>query len=186
MIKPSPFCRRSLRRYSDQKCSLQSGIHDITVVIDAEIEGLEEISLIQGEFVGDPRWPQGCRCGYSFQDGDHWQVHADRLYMGAPDGKLYALRDPDLPIGAMWNAEWLKSMGAGPDGLSLVLKLPSGAEWPMDVENAGHTWSRIGTPPIISVTPSINHVGFYHGYLKNGVITEDAEGRTFPDIPRTA
>ena len=186
MIEPSAFCRRSLRRYSEQACSHNASIHDVTVVIDPQVEGVDEAALIKGEFAGDPRWPKECPCGYAFRESDHWQVHADRLYRGAPDGKLYTLRDPALPIGAMWDAEWMKHMGAGPDGLCLVLKLPGGADWPMDVDNAGHRWNRDGIPPIITAAPSINHVGVYHGYVLAGVLSEDVEGRTFPGIPRTA
>lgn len=38
-------------------------------------------------------------------------------------------------------------------------------------------WTVLGTAPLITVTPSINMVGSYHGHLTNGVITDDVEGR---------
>jgi hypothetical protein len=41
-------------------------------------------------------------------------------------------------------------------------------------------WTVTGTPPLITVTPSINAVGSYHGYIKNGIISDDCEGRKFP------
>jgi hypothetical protein len=40
-----------------------------------------------------------------------------------------------------------------------------------------------GQKPDITMEPSINCVGSYHGYIRNGVITDDVEGRTFPVVP---
>lgn len=34
-------------------------------------------------------------------------------------------------------------------------------------------WTVTGTPPNITVAPSINMVGRYHGFLQNGVLTEN-------------
>lgn len=45
----------------------------------------------------------------------------------------------------------------------------------------GEGWKVTGTPPTITVTPSINCIGSYHGYIRDGVITDDCEGRTFPE-----
>jgi hypothetical protein len=39
-----------------------------------------------------------------------------------------------------------------------------------------------GQTPDITLEPSINCVGYYHGYIRNGVITDDCDGRKFPDI----
>lgn len=33
----------------------------------------------------------------------------------------------------------------------------------------------------ITVTPSINIVGIYHGWLKGGILSDDLEGRTYQD-----
>lgn len=40
-------------------------------------------------------------------------------------------------------------------------------------------WTVKGVPPLISVEPSINMVGRYHGFLRNGVISDDCDGRKF-------
>jgi hypothetical protein len=40
-------------------------------------------------------------------------------------------------------------------------------------------WKVTGDPPNITVEPSINIVGDYHGWLRNGVISDDVEGRVF-------
>jgi hypothetical protein len=185
MIELSPFCRRALRRYSSAKCP-RGGIHDVWLVVDDRLEGVDEAVLLKEAVGQDPRWPASCACGYAFQEADHWQVHIDRLWQGTPDGKLYALRDPDLPIGAMWDAKWFKDSWKGPDGLSLVVRMPGGSDFPVDMTLSGESWTRIGTPPQISVHPSVNCVGVYHGHIKNGVISEDVEKRPFAGIPRTA
>ncbi len=43
----------------------------------------------------------------------------------------------------------------------------------------GDGWDVTGDPPMITVTPSINLVGLYHGWITSGAITDDCEGRTF-------
>jgi hypothetical protein len=40
-------------------------------------------------------------------------------------------------------------------------------------------WQVSGEPPLISVSPSINIVGCYHGFLAAGVIGDDVDGRRF-------
>lgn len=40
-------------------------------------------------------------------------------------------------------------------------------------------WVVKGIPPKITVTPSINAVGRYHGFITNGIISDDCEGRKF-------
>jgi hypothetical protein len=40
-------------------------------------------------------------------------------------------------------------------------------------------WTVTGVPPHITVYPSINVKGIYHGYLTNGVIGDECEGRKY-------
>jgi hypothetical protein len=40
-------------------------------------------------------------------------------------------------------------------------------------------WTVTGTPPLISVHPSIHYEGSYHGWLTGGVIGDDVDGRKF-------
>jgi hypothetical protein len=41
-----------------------------------------------------------------------------------------------------------------------------------------------GKKPDITMEPSINCVGSYHGYIRQGTITDDCDGRTYPsDVP---
>lgn len=44
---------------------------------------------------------------------------------------------------------------------------------------AGEGWTVTGDAPMITVSPSINVVGSYHGWIQNGVITDDCEGRKY-------
>jgi hypothetical protein len=65
------------------------------------------------------------------------------------------------------------------------IRLPGNCgSWCPDLNEAGGTsaWTLTladdGSP--LTATPSINAVGCYHGWLTNGVLTDDCEGRTFP------
>lgn len=55
-----------------------------------------------------------------------------------------------------------------------------GQEW-----NSGRHWGGwtvTGEVPDITVSPSINIGGLYHGWLKDGVLSDDVEGRVYgPD-----
>lgn len=86
------------------------------------------------------------------------------------------------PIGAMWDGDWFKdcSLDSGlkydrnADGIVLIVRTPGG-DWVIDgpsFENGKESgfWTRTGKVPNITVTPSINIVGKYHGFLKNGYL----------------
>lgn len=40
----------------------------------------------------------------------------------------------------------------------------------------------VGETPQLTLTPSINCVGVYHGYIRDGIITDDCEGRRYHDL----
>lgn len=63
--------------------------------------------------------------------------------------------------------------------MPLVVRLPSGRDFCIDgrTRNDSSGWTVTGTAPNITVSPSINHVGRYHGWLQNGVLSDDVEGR---------
>ena len=63
------------------------------------------------------------------------------------------------------------------DDCGLCVLLPCKIIWHPD--RSDRTWKRTGDPPNVTITPSINAVGTYHGYLTNGALTDDLEGRTF-------
>jgi hypothetical protein len=49
--------------------------------------------------------------------------------------------------------------------------------WKDSVYTSG--WEVTGEAPNMSVKPSINAHGVYHGYLTNGVLSDDVEGRIY-------
>lgn len=61
----------------------------------------------------------------------------------------------------------------------LCVRLPSGGSFHPQIPPAGesHGWEITGEPPKVTIRPSINHVGVYHGYLTDGVLSDDLEGR---------
>lgn len=64
--------------------------------------------------------------------------------------------------------------------LPLMVQTPGGP-WFMDGRSrSGDGWTITGEPPNLTVTPSINVIGSYHGWLTNGVLSDDTEGRTYP------
>jgi hypothetical protein len=92
------------------------------------------------------------------------------------EGREYLWQE--LKVGAMWYE----------DGVGIVVKLPGslqGLEWRMNRPGTnGCVWNVVGGMPLVTATPSINFVGLYHGWVTNGVVTDDCEGRTFDDYGR--
>lgn len=108
-----------------------------------------------------------------------------------------------VPVGAMWPDPSLNANDfggyAGYIGdnylrdwagkrAPLYVKLPDGTEFCVDSRDSreigkpsGSGWTVTGEPPQITVSPSINILGRYHGYLKNGAISDDVEKRSFPN-----
>lgn len=204
LIKPLPKVRRTLRVFSfSEDCTGGArSYHNAELVIEPERnkplpnpDGFEE-EPDESAYADDPRWPTTCpTCGKPFAGMKHErQVNDERLYEGAPDGKLYSLHQPELPVGALWDAWWIGRKG--PDGLCLMLKCPGGEWWIDGTAANGPGWTRTGTVPVITVTPSIGIYGkaadaltrgfAFHSWLTNGVLLADIEGHHFPEHPFTA
>lgn len=206
VAEDSGLFRRSFRRYSGgSECKANPmGYHNVEVVVDPELPGAmgpARGDLPDDELRKDPRWPRECPCGYRFHPmEDSWQVNVESLYRGAPDGQLHQLRD--LPPGALWTAPWfadtkegLERYG-GPDGQCWCLMTPCGVEWIVySPSSDGKKWQVEGVPPLLTVSPSIginisgklaHPTRSYHGFLKQGILSEDVDGRVFQGIPRTA
>lgn len=203
MIEPSPYARRLLRRFTwtddtlKGPCPVHKSGHNRIFVVEAVRaappyeDGLLG-QVVTGEYAGDPRWPKLCPCGYEFRESDQWQGMEERLYHGAPDGRLYTTHDPDLPVGACWEGPWLKDTAwIGPDGLSFFVRMPSGYEFMMDGPASNNPspkgWTRVGTPPFFTIRPSILQHGAdgYHGFIDDGIVSECHDGHTYPGLRRT-
>lgn len=179
LIEPTGREARFLRRYaSGSQCSQGHRYHNATVRID---DGRVEENPEQPPHE-DPRWPTHCPCGYQFGVGDVWQLFQLSLYRG-PDGTDYTIHDspPDgvlpAPPGAMWLMDWCPGPKKHP-GPFLWCMTPDGS-WCIDGDSASHDgkgWARTGTPPVISVTPSIL-TNRYHGMLTDGVLTSTPDSQ---------
>jgi len=125
-------------------------------------------------YASDPRWPTHCACGYEFLPADRWQVHCRAIHRRASGVEMTT---EEAPAGAMWDiTHWAPERWHGPDGRSLVVKLPPGGPhevWMIDGPSSdGGRWTRVGsTLPAISVTPSIL-TNKYHGWLREGTLVE--------------
>lgn len=112
----------------------------------------------------------------------------------------------DLRPGDMWFAPYLLDREheeyPGPEKLSprywalpeprrlpIVVRLPGPCDFAIDTlawrhdgerfQHLGDGWTVTGEAPLLTMSPSINIGGAYHGYIQNGVVTEDCEGRLF-------
>jgi hypothetical protein len=201
-MEPTGRVRVSLRKFThgrEVSCPQAKDGHDANTTIseDANKSDWWEMSedgqshRVKEEHVdaSDPRWAALlCKhCGQPF-DGHH-QVWARELYRGAPDGKLYTLRD--LPPGSMYDYAWLPESYAGADGIRLTVILPNGHPWQVDGPASNCTkpgdkvhkcWVRHGDPRAANLTVDKNgntcaagagsiQAGDYHGFLRNGVLT---------------
>jgi len=179
-MEPTEMGRETLRLYAgESKCPGPFGYHNARVVV-ADVEYPKDERGLFGQDLpellhGDERWPQACAaCGVPFAEVDGrivWQHHIDRLFAGAPDGKLYTSRD--MPPGAMFDATWWDVKG--PDGITLCVVLPPNGgddNWMPDSPSTdGRPWTRTGTVPRVTCSPSIL-TPRYHGHLVDGWLVE--------------
>lgn len=194
-FEPAPvrLARVSLRRftYRDKQCRAKTDWgHDASVVIHEReplhvwIDELpDDTRRVRSDMVSrdDPRWPAECKaCGEPFQVDDEWQVNAPELYFGAPDGKLYTLRD--APVGAMYDAHWMGDWARGPDGIALTVVTPGGV-WMVDHEASNCTRPQqqpAGDAEHPNATRFVrsHHCWIRHGDPRTGNIHVDKNGDT--------
>lgn len=189
-VEPLPVVLRSLRRFrwsgTEPPCPL-GWIHNAVVPLRdlpklMESPGNHEPALHHSAAAGYPSpWPQACACGYVFTSEDQAQVNDDRYYAASaalgvaptPSAeRLLYQRGDGLPPGAMLRMGWLEPSYVGPDGMSLGVVLPSRILFPMDFPYGEERWTRTGVPPRIDLSPSINHIDHWHGYLRNGELVD--------------
>jgi hypothetical protein len=174
VVERVPLALASLRRFCWSKssaCPGPRGHHDASVIL-GEVPWLEEWwgagELPSDAEKADPRWPTGCAaCGRPFQPDDQWQKNFHQFFR-AVDGRGSKFPLEAAPPGAMWYATWHPRKG--PDGEALVVSLPDGAPWCVDLPGArGSGWTRTGKPPLVTASPSIQTPG-YHGHLRGGFL----------------
>lgn len=181
---------RSLRRYSHIEgegtcpdCPGQYSYHNTSVKLGEDFEssftdddnGSRYIASIEpDEYTDDDRWPTHCSCGYEFTDEDSKQVVQEPIYESEDGRRSHtsqahgATPTPGAMFDTFWRAQLRKE-----DGLAISVVLPDGSIWCIDDEaTSGGYWTRTGTPPKLTVTPSIL-VADYHGFLTDGVLSAD-------------
>lgn len=173
-LEPTDMARISLRRYSAGETTCPGGsYHNGERLLGDLQNGLEPA-------FGPALWPVHCdSCAYEFTAADIRleQVFKEALYRRSDNSQLTTVRQ--APVGAMWYAPWLTGMRASPvhkdqrgNGPHLCLKTPSG-DWDIDAPSLnGNGWDRSGTPPAVTANPSILFTGGYHGWLREGILTE--------------
>ena len=190
MVERTTLAREYWRRWSrfearttTRDCSMGGEFHLARVVaadavpFDSEWEG--DGRNATPEELADSRFPQVCAsCSAPFEPVENWPAgqngsiayrDLERLYR-LPNGALVPFKE--APPGAMrlWKPprEWDFT---GADGMELAVMLPDGTEWVPDrpASNSGTPWQRNGTPPKLTVTPSIL-TDKYHGFLTDGFL----------------
>jgi hypothetical protein len=136
---------------------------------------------------GDPRWPATCAaCGRPFGSAEGRAVFFRRIYDRGDGGPPCTLSE--APPGAVWDASWMPDSMKGPDGRSVVVRLPNGRDWYVDsrannctrpADTTHRCWVRHGTPPDLTVDKSGDtcsagggsiQSGDYHGFLRQGFL----------------
>jgi hypothetical protein len=197
LIAPTDRAWRSLRRFTyggrtagcldgnGHEASTEIAVVPLAISPDGTYD-IEQGAAIPGD---DPRWPTVCgRCGAPLPADAEWQVFHERIYV-AGDGREFAIKTNSghrAPAGAMWETPYLnhdsftstffKESGRPQP---IMVMLPDGYQWCMDqTASNGPGWDVTGTPPLCTARPSILSPG-YHGWLTDGVLSDDLEGRTY-------
>ena len=182
MLTSTNRCRRWLRCYESAPCPLMPGEHSYhnacVLGEDCDLVRFDDSTITAIEFPSnDPRWPTKCACGYVFTGKKSRQTFFLEIYL-TPDGKECTTHPQPpsgiqvAPAGAMWFSDCFS--WKGPDGHTLTVMTPGG-EWCIDGPASGSSsrpWTRTGIPPKVTVSPSIHIVGKYHGWLRDGMLSD--------------
>lgn len=142
-------------------------------------EGMIE-ALSVNRYRTRPEWPKKCDlCGKRFSKKAQWQVNQEPIYVRPDTGETWERRE--LPVGAMYHGWWSPKNWTGSDGIALHVILPRADgspdhAWNVDgpATSGGH-WTRTGDPKAVPTTVDANPsilTSEYHGYLRNGVLTD--------------
>lgn len=177
--------KRFLRVYAgvddDEKCPL----HDARLWL-GEYDAEDRMAKPDDS---DPRWPANCKkCGKPFTEAAHRMVDDAQLFRRSDNGALETLGE--AKPGAMWFAPWYSDSAEfrGPDGKTLVVRLPDGHDWIVDSRAANCSkrqdkvhkcWVRHGEAPNITVDKQGNTCAAggvsiatpkWHGFLRDGYL----------------
>lgn len=107
------------------------------------------------------------------EDGDYWETPGAVFEISVPRNE----HGDAVPQSGHMLSEFYLAVQRERDPLMLVL--PDGTAWCMDyAARNGPGWEVTGEPPHLTARPSIASEG-YHGWLDDGVLSDDLEGRTY-------
>lgn len=196
--EPLARVRLSLRVYETGECPQTGGsYHNAhSPVLGEEDEAIDSRKAVNGDPappLDDPRWPTHCVCGFAFSPAANRSTWRQQLVARADTGEIFEGYRA-LPPGAVWNASWMADRDGytGPDGRSLICKLPDGHDWMIDGRASNCTlpddtvhkcWVRHGRPEDGTLHVDKNGVTCaagagsiatpkYHGFLHHGHLTD--------------
>jgi hypothetical protein len=133
-------------------------------------------------------WPDACSVCLRNMNYDDANVTASRMggqVWCRPDTGEEHYRQHEFGPGAMYDAsDWVPKQWVNEqDGLSLTVVLPPGEMvdfWHIDGPSSTNGfWQRTGEPPKVTANPSIL-TPRYHGFLRDGVLTDSLPDRPLP------
>ncbi len=102
--------------------------------------------------------------------GDMWYL--EHL---VKDGYTIDFSDPQSYLAENYGRDWYRKRPP------ICVRLPDGKDWVVDSRSTGGGgWVITGEVPNITASPSIL-TETYHGFLHNGVLSNDLEGRTYDE-----
>ena len=142
-------------------------------------------------------WPAPAGGGISGETRLVDAVGTEHSYEALPAGTMFFVPQAPTVVGDsepashswpwywasdQWLSDYYREQNTGRRPLFVILPgrhlfLVDGKCWKDGKAYGG--WTVTGDAPNITISPSINIGGNYHGWLQNGVISEDCEGRKF-------
>ena len=176
---PAGKYMRVLRRFvlsPDRDCPAAYGYHNAVAELGLVPDGQQRPGRDDDHPHDKPGWPAECACGYQFRPEDSWQ-RADNEVYRLPDGTEFTLGGSlgmAAPPGTMIRVPWFDDID--PErGEAWNVVLPDGGEWitTQKARGGGH-WTVTGTPPLITVSPSIwhNQPDGWHGWIRDGALVD--------------
>ena len=112
----------------------------------------------------------------ALRPGDMWLAHVDEWAAGRSELEQAFNRAHRELAAEYWDTNFANRA-------PLYVVLPNGDPFCVDqcASVSGNGWTVTGTPPLITVHPSIHAVGEYHGWLQSGVLSDDIDGRVYAD-----
>lgn len=182
IVEPTGTCRLALRRFRHRDDS-EDHFHDVTVIINENArvtpdnpDGTKPVTDHRVRH-DDPLWPTRCDCGEPFTEADVRQVNELDWYEGNGHRFAWGIGSWDGSPGAVMRTPWRDVDGRSP---AWHVCLPNRTWWNTNDRAStgpgnelGPYWDVTGTPPGITVSPSIDDRSSsrpWHGWIRSGVL----------------